>query len=123
MWCAALKAILVSHPSGSVDPARDATGMVEELLLNDLITVERKLERLTEERKKGGTDKVHNERQTALFQRLHEALSENTPLRKVEVSSEESKILASFGLAHPQTAPDRLQPERRAEHALGKPGS
>src|SRR5512139_2385472 len=88
----------VPHPAGNVDPARDANGMGEELLLNDLITVERKLERLTEERKKGGTDKVDNERQTALFHRLREALSDNTPLRKVEVSAEESKILASFGL-------------------------
>ena len=88
----------VPHPSGSVDAARDAASMSEELLLNDLIAVERKLERLTEERKKGGTDKADNERQTVLFQRLHEALSENTPLRKVEISAEESKILASFGL-------------------------
>lgn len=88
----------VPHPSGSVDPVRDANGMGEELLLNDLITVERKLERLTEERRKGGTDKGDNERQTALFQRLHAALSENTPLRKVEVSHEEGKLLASFGL-------------------------
>ena len=82
---------LVSHPSGSVDPARDANGMTEELLLNDLITVERKLEKLTEERKKGGTDKADNERQTALFQRLHAALSENIPLRKVEIPAEEVK--------------------------------
>ncbi|PJH75436.1 MAG: redox-regulated ATPase YchF, partial [Anaerolineae bacterium CG_4_9_14_0_8_um_filter_58_9] len=50
----------VPHPSGSVDPARDVTEMDSELLLNDLIAVERKLERLTEERKKGGTDKVLN---------------------------------------------------------------
>ncbi len=41
--------------------------MLSELLLNDLIAVERKLERLTDERKKGGTDKTHNERQTQLF--------------------------------------------------------
>jgi hypothetical protein len=88
----------VPHPAGSVDPVRDANGMVEELLLNDLITVERKLERLTEERKKGGTDKADNERQTALFQRLHAVLSENVPLRKVDVSHEEEKLLASFGL-------------------------
>ena len=33
-----------------------------------------------------------------LFQRLREALSQNTPLRKVEVSAEQGKILASFGL-------------------------
>ena len=88
----------VLHTMGSIDPARDADIMLSELLLNDLIAVERKLERLTEERKKGGTDKADNERQTLLFQRLREALSDNTPLRKVEVSAEESKILASFGL-------------------------
>ena len=33
-----------------------------------------------------------------MFQRLQNTLSENTPLRKVEISTEESKILASFGL-------------------------
>src|ERR1041384_3378727 len=87
----------VLHTMGSIDPARDADIMLSELLLNDLIAVERKLERLTEERKKGGTDKVDNERQTALFQRLRDVLSDNTPLRKVEVSAEENKILASFG--------------------------
>lgn len=88
----------VPHPAGSLDPIRDANGMIEELLLNDLITVERKLDRLTEERKKGGTDKADNERQTALFQRLHAVLSENTPLRKADVTQEEEKLLASFGL-------------------------
>ena len=88
----------VHHPMGSVDPKRDADVMLSELLLNDLISVERKLERLAEERKKGGTDKADNERQTVLFQRLNAALQENTTLRKVEVSAEENKILSSFGL-------------------------
>jgi ribosome-binding ATPase len=88
----------VPHPSGSVDPARDAASMDAELLLNDLIAVERKLERLTEERKKGGTDKVLNERQTALFTHLHEILSAEKPLRGVEISAEEEKFLSGFGL-------------------------
>ena len=88
----------VPHPSVTIDPKRDVETMLGELLLNDLIAVERKLERLTEERKKGGTDKADNERQTALFHRLNAALSENTPLRKVEVSTEEGKILSSFGM-------------------------
>jgi GTP-binding protein YchF len=88
----------VSHPAGSVDPKRDVESMSSELLLNDLIAVERKLERLTEERKKGGTDKSLNERQTALFTRLQEALNAGTPLRKLELSTEESHELASFGL-------------------------
>ena len=37
----------VLHTMGSIDPARDADIMLSELLLNDLIAVERKLERLT----------------------------------------------------------------------------
>jgi GTP-binding protein YchF len=89
---------LVMHPNGSVDPTRDVDSMLSELLLNDLIAVERKLERLTEERKKGGTDKALNEKQTLLFNRLHEALNDNIPLRKLEYSHEEMKELSSFGL-------------------------
>ncbi len=89
---------LVMHPNGSVDPVRDVDSMLSELLLNDLIAVERKLERLVEERKKGGTDKAVNEKQTVLFTRLHEALNNGTPLRKLEYNAEESKELASYGL-------------------------
>jgi len=88
----------VPHPSGSVDPARDTAAMDGELLLNDLIAVERKLERLVEERKKGGTDKLLNERQTVLFTRLHEILSAEKPLRGMETSAEEEKFLSGFGL-------------------------
>jgi GTP-binding protein YchF len=88
----------VPAPSGSVDAGRDIASMNGELLLNDLIAVERKLERLAEERKKGGTDKVLNERQTALFARLQEILSAEKPLRGVEISAEEEKFLSGFGL-------------------------
>jgi len=89
---------LVMHPSGSVDAKRDVESMLGELLLNDLIAVERKLEKLKDERKKGGTDKALNEKQTVLFTRLHEALNNGTPLRKLEYSHEEIRELSSFGL-------------------------
>jgi GTP-binding protein YchF len=88
----------VPHPSGSVDPGRDIMAMDGELLLNDLIAVERKLERLAEERKKGGTDKVLNERQSALFTRLQVLLSADKALRTAEISVEEEKLLSGFGL-------------------------
>ncbi|MEI7847928.1 MAG: redox-regulated ATPase YchF [Chloroflexota bacterium] len=88
----------VPHPSGSINAARDADAMLTELLLNDQIAVERKLERLMDERKKGGTDKAVNERQTVLFTRLLEALNNNLPLRKLEYSADEEKELSSFGL-------------------------
>jgi len=88
----------VPHPSGSLNPVRDVAMMDSELLINDLIAVERKLERLNEERKKGGgREKAVVEREIALFTRFHEALSQETPLRQVEITSEDEKALAGFG--------------------------
>lgn len=89
---------LVPHPSGSVDPSRDVGSMLGELLLNDLVVVERKLERLADERRKGGTDKAAVERGTALFERLHALLSAETPLRATEFGLEEARELSSYGL-------------------------
>ncbi|MGB7874019.1 MAG: redox-regulated ATPase YchF [Anaerolineales bacterium] len=89
---------LIPHPAGSVDPARDVETMLTELLLNDLIAVERKLERLADERRKGGSDKTIVERQIALFERLQAALSENEPLRKLDFNPDELKELSSYGL-------------------------
>jgi ribosome-binding ATPase len=88
----------VMHPNGSVNPLRDVDSMLSELLLNDLVAVERKLEKLIEERKKGGTDKTINARQTELFEKLHKTLSEDKPLRMMEFTHEEQKELSSFGL-------------------------
>ncbi len=88
----------VPHPSGSVDARRDVNSMDSEFILNDLIAVERKLERLTEERKKGaGRDKALIERETALFTRFQAELSEEKLLRDVSISAEEEKLLAGFG--------------------------
>lgn len=88
----------VPHPAGSIDPARDAAAMDSELLLNDLISVERKQERLVEERKKGGgRDKAVVEREIALFEKLQDCLSQNRPLRQLELSAEEAKTLSGFG--------------------------
>jgi GTP-binding protein YchF len=89
---------LVPHPAGLVDPVRDVDTMLSELLLNDLVAVERKLERLADERRKGGSDKTVVERQIALFERLQVALSENEPLRKLEFTPDEVKELSSYGL-------------------------
>jgi len=89
---------LAPHPSGSVDPARDVETMLGELLLNDLIAVERKLERLADEWRKSGSDKTVVERQVALFERLQAKLSENEPLRSMQFTPDEIKELSSYGL-------------------------
>ncbi len=88
----------VAHPSGSIDPRRDIDIMDSEFILNDQIAVERKLERLTDERRKGGgRDKAMIEREIVLFERLRDVLADETPLRDVEISAEEDKALSGFG--------------------------
>lgn len=90
---------LVPHPSGSVNPVRDLQTMDGEFVLNDLIVVERRLERLQDERRKGGgRDKALIDREVALFERFHAALEEEKPLRDLPVSAEEAKILPGFTL-------------------------
>lgn len=118
----------VPHPQGSVDPARDLTAMDAEFVLNDLIAVERKLERLAEERKKGGgRDRVTIEREIVLFERLQAALNAETLLRDVEISADEEKLLSGFGflsrkpalvvlnLAEGQAAPEIPYPHQRSQ--------
>ena len=88
----------VPHPSGSIDPARDIAIMDGEFLLNDMISVERKLERLGEERRKGGgRDKAVIDREIQLFERMKDTLAQDLPLRDVEISPEDEKTLSGFG--------------------------
>jgi len=88
----------VPHPSGSVDALRDLAAMDSEFILNDMIAVERRLEKLTEEKKKGaGRDKAVIERETELFNRFHEQLSQEKLLRDMTLTAEEEKMLAGFG--------------------------
>ena len=89
----------VPHPLGDVDPLRDIQAMDAELLLNDLIAVERKLERLSDERRKGGSrDKAQIEYEITLFQRMQNFLTAEESLRDMEFSSDEERVLSGYGL-------------------------
>src|SRR5437660_1152979 len=52
----------VPHPSGSVNPARDAQAMEDELILADLGLTERRLERVEKDLKKGKSAELERER-------------------------------------------------------------
>ena len=89
----------IPHPSGGVDPERDIGAMDAELLLNDMIAIERKQERLADERRKGGgREKALIEREMHLFEKLRAALGEEKPLRDIDLSADEEKFLAGFAL-------------------------
>ena len=89
----------VPHMDGTIDPRRDMANMEAEFILNDLILVERKLQRLSDELKRGGVgrDKALIEREKALFERINELLNQEIPLRNETFSEEEEKMMSSYG--------------------------
>src|SRR5919206_1866065 len=74
----------VPHPAGSVDPARDAQAMEDELILADLGVAERRLERIEKDLKKGRSAELEKERD--LVQRCKQALEHGTPLRALQLA-------------------------------------
>ena len=84
----------VAHPSGSVDPARDARAMEDELLLADLGVAERRLERIAKDLKKGRSTELERERD--LVQRCRQSLEDGTPLRALELTGGDVKRLRGF---------------------------
>ena len=74
----------VPHPSGSVDPARDAQAMEDELILADLGIAERRVERLEKDLKKGRSTELEKERE--LVERCKESLERGEPLRALTLS-------------------------------------
>jgi GTP-binding protein YchF len=85
---------VVPHPAGSVDPARDAQAMEDELILADLGVVERRLERLEKDLKKGKTPELEKERDLIL--RCKEALEGGQPLRALGLAGDDLKRLRGF---------------------------
>jgi ribosome-binding ATPase len=84
----------VPHPTGSVDPARDAQAMEDELILADLGVVERRLERLEKDLKKNRTADLEREREVLL--QCKTALEEGRPLRALDLKGDDLKRLRGY---------------------------
>jgi ribosome-binding ATPase len=86
----------VPHPAGAIDPARDVRTMEDEIILADLGVVERRLERLERDLKKGNTPELGKERE--ILVRCKTALEAGQPLRALGLSADEAKRLRGFQL-------------------------
>jgi GTP-binding protein YchF len=84
----------IPHESGSVDPYRDLENVELELILSDLVVVEKRLERLDKDRKKIKDPAL--DREFEVLQRARAALEANTPLRQLPLSDEEEKRIRGF---------------------------
>jgi GTP-binding protein YchF len=86
----------VPHPAGSVDPARDAQAMEDELILADLGVIERRSERLEKDLKKNKSAEFEKERDLLLH--CKSALESGQPLRSLGLAGDDVKRLRGFQL-------------------------
>lgn len=89
----------IPHPLESVDPARDLEALDLELIFSDLAIIERRLERLNRDvNKLAGKERDLARREKELLDRLQAFLEEEKPLRDLELSPDELKMIRGYQL-------------------------
>ncbi len=84
----------VPHASGRIDPLRDVENLELELMLTDLEQATRRIERIEKDLKKKKDPALEHE--LALLNRCRSRMEQERPLREVEFSAEEQRLLSSF---------------------------
>jgi GTP-binding protein YchF len=84
----------VPHEKGSVDPLRDLEDVDTELVLSDLVVVEKRLERLDKDRKKIKNPEL--DREFELLQKCKALLEENRPLRALQIEPADERLIRGF---------------------------
>jgi ribosome-binding ATPase len=79
---------------GPIDPLRDVNNVEFDLMVSDLTQIEKRLERVAKDLKKNRTADL--EREQALLERSKESLEREQPLRELEMTAEEKKLIRGF---------------------------
>jgi GTP-binding protein YchF len=85
----------VAHPAASIDPVRDVEMVETELLLADLETVEKRLDRTERVARSGDRDA---QRETEFLHKVQAWLGTGRPARDLECRKDECEILSSLFL-------------------------
>ena len=86
-----LRAFPADEPTAG--PAGDASALEQELILTDLLVVERRLERLRADIAKGRKELAPEQ---ALMERLQTALGEETPLRRLALDEADDALIRGY---------------------------
>jgi ribosome-binding ATPase len=84
----------VPPPSGEINPKSDLETTDLELILSDLAVVEKRLERLAKDVKKLKNPAL--EQELAVVEKCKSALEQQVPLRQLDFSDEERKLIRGF---------------------------
>ena len=89
----------VPHPDSSVNAARDLSSLDLELIFSDLSIVERRQERLQKDvTRLTGKERDNARREKGIMDRIQAALEDEKPIRDLELSPEELKIIKGYQL-------------------------
>lgn len=112
---------VIPHPEGSVDLRRDMTTVDLELAFSDLAIIERRLNRLNAEiGKMAAREKEARIAERDLLLRLSASLEAETPIRAVDLSEEEERLIRGYQFL---TAKPMLLVLNIGEHQLQAPPS
>src|SRR6516165_11218489 len=84
----------IPHEKGSIDAVRDLEDVETELILSDLVVVEKRLERLDKDRKKIKNPEL--DREFDLLTKAKAMLEENRPLRQLQLDADDEKRIRGF---------------------------
>ncbi len=84
----------VPHSEGSIDPERDRRNLDYELMLADIASIEKRMERLEKDLKKLKNPAL--EKEMAYLQRAKGWLESEKPLREMEINEDERKLVKGF---------------------------
>jgi len=84
----------IYHQEGSVNAKRDIDSINAELILNDMLFIEKRLEKIENNLKKTNVESALKEKE--LLIKLKEQLEKDLPLRLLDLSSIEKKIISSY---------------------------
>jgi GTP-binding protein YchF len=86
----------VAHPMNTVNPVRDIEFLETEFLFYDLAFLEGRIEKLEKEIKKIKDEKL--KRELPVIQKCYAHVEEEKPLRSLELSADELKVLSGYQL-------------------------
>ena len=105
----------VPHEKGSVDPVRDFEDVEMELILSDLVVVEKRMERVDKDRKKIKSPELDKE--FALLERIKAELEADRPLRGAGIQRRRRKAHSRLPVSVAEADAVRAEHRRRRRRA------
>ena len=85
----------VFHADGSVNPMRDIENVYSELILSDLILIEKRVDRISLDQKKGIANPSQGKEKDILLE-MKKLLDENVPLINFSISKDDQKLMSTY---------------------------